>query len=282
MNTVEEAGARIVQTVTSKGTLTARWELGPDGDWWQVEYPVKSATDLPAAVEAAGARSYILDPGALWEAQKDVGVDGVVPIEIPRRPYSDLLHEFVGWGEGLMLLFEPEVGEILDALETKLRTLTLDLVQMPGSLLYALDNLDGQFISPRVFKKHLAESYRFTTEAAHSEEKQFVTHIGGPVRHLLAVLAQAGIDGLEGIAGAPQSNVTLSEARELTGPGVTLWGGVPQDYLLPEYDEETFQGALRQAMEETKAGGRTILGVADRVPTRAVLERLAVIQDTLE
>src|SRR5512147_3220660 len=30
---------------TSAGVLTSRWTLGPDGDWWQSEYPVKNSAD---------------------------------------------------------------------------------------------------------------------------------------------------------------------------------------------------------------------------------------------
>jgi hypothetical protein len=68
---VNMVGARVHQTEngdecvlrseTSLGDLVARWVLGPDGDWWQVEYPVKSAADLPAALELVKARAYTLD-----------------------------------------------------------------------------------------------------------------------------------------------------------------------------------------------------------------------------
>ena len=54
--------------------------------------------------------------------QATSGSDGVLAIQVPRRPYSDLLHDFLGWGEGLFLLGEPAVAEILAALEAKLQT----------------------------------------------------------------------------------------------------------------------------------------------------------------
>ena len=38
--TEEEEGQRTTRTETSAGTLTARWTHGPDGSWWQTEYPV--------------------------------------------------------------------------------------------------------------------------------------------------------------------------------------------------------------------------------------------------
>ena len=38
-------------------------------------------------------------------------------------------------------------------------------------------------------------------------------HIGGPGKRLLPLLADAGVDGVEWIAGAPQSDASIKEAR---------------------------------------------------------------------
>ena len=54
-------GERVIRYETPAGTLTARWSLGPDGDWWQTEYPIKSESDLPTAHAVIAARQYILD-----------------------------------------------------------------------------------------------------------------------------------------------------------------------------------------------------------------------------
>ena len=45
--TEESEVERVVTSRTSAGSLVARWTLMPDGEWWQTEYPVKSAEDLP-------------------------------------------------------------------------------------------------------------------------------------------------------------------------------------------------------------------------------------------
>jgi hypothetical protein len=281
---IERDGERITRWETSAGTLTARWTLGPDGDWWQAEHLVKteagrsaerSRQSLAAAVELARARSYVLDPSALASVQTEVGEDGVVALEIPRRPYSDLLHDFLGWGEGLFLLGEPAVSEILAALEAALQGLVEQIARLPGQIVYSLDNLDGQFISPAAFERHLAPSYTRTAETVHDQGKHLLVHAGGPIRHLLAPLAATGVDGVEGIAGPPQSDASLAEARALVGPAFTLWGGIPQDFLLSTYDREAYEAAVRQAVQEASRDPRAILGVADRVPVDADVDRLA-------
>jgi hypothetical protein len=282
VETTEQDEERITRWETSAGTLTARWTLGPDGDWWQAEHLVKGEADLPAAVELAQARSYVLDPSELASLQAEVGEDGVVALEIPRRPYSDLLHDFLGWGEGLFLLGEPAVADILAALEAALARLVEQVARLPPlsgvrqgqQIVFSPDNLDGQFISPMAFQQHLAASYRRTAETVHAQGKHLLVHVGGPARYLLAPLAAAGVDGVEGIAGPPQGDASLAEARALAGPAFTLWGGIPQDFLLETYDRGAFEAAVERAAREASGDPRAILGVADRVPVDADVDRL--------
>ncbi len=278
----EEDGKRIVRSQTSSGTLVARWTLmGTDGDWWQTEYPVKTKEDLATALELIDGRTYVLDSSKLARLEAMVGEDGVMAIEIPRRPYSDVLHELLGWSEGLLLLSEPAVEDIIAILESKLQALVRAVAELPGHLVLAPDNLDGQFIPPAVFKAHLADSYRLTAEALHQQGKYLVVHVGGPIRHLLVPLAQAGVDGVEGVCGPPQGDVTLAEAREIAGPGLTLWGGIPQDFVHDTHDREEFEAAVVSAAQEAAGDGRMILGVADRVPVDADLGRLEAIPDLI-
>lgn len=281
MTTKEESGERIISWNTSVGTLRSRWILGADGDWWQVDYPAKTAADLAGVLEIAEARTYELQPETLTHWEKIVGDDGVVALEIPRRPYSDLLHQFLGWSEGLMFLREPLVADIITVLDSKLQDLVSSIVDLPSRIVLSPDNLDGQFVSPKAFDMHIAESYRGTSDLLHRNGKRLVVHIGGPIRRLLAPLAEAGVDGLQGIAGPPQSDVPMMEARDLVGPETVLWGGISQDYLLSTYEQDQFESLVGQAVAEIQGEPRVILGVSDKVPVNAVVERLGYIKEII-
>jgi hypothetical protein len=273
----EDSGERIVRHVAPSGTLTAIWKVGPDGDWWQTEYPVKTLDDLAAAAELVAARQYVIKPERIAEAAAEVGEDGVLALELPMRPYSDILHTLLGWGDGLMLLMGEGRGQItgmLAVLDERLAALAQEVAKLPGDLLLAPDNLDGQYVSPRAFREFLSESYRRTADAGHACDKPLVVHVGGPARRILPLLAQAGVDGVEGVAGAPQGDATLADARQATGPAFTLWGGIAQDYLIAERSEEEFGAAVNDALEQARGDSRVILGVADRVPADAQWDRL--------
>ena len=276
VDTAQSDDVRETRWHTSAGTLLARWTLGPDGDWWQTDYPAVSAEQLPAARQIVDSVVYHPDPEAAERARREVGEDGVVALELPMRPLSDLLHSFLGWSDGLLLLWEqPDtVRELVAVLEEKLQELIAALVALPGDLFLSPDNLDGQFVSPDMFAEHLSPSYQ--TTAAALKGRPLVVHAGGPLRPLLSQLAGCGVAGVEGISGPPQSDATLSEARELAGAGLALWGGIVQDAVLAATEEEAFQRALDAALDQARQPGM-ILGVADRVPPEAVPERLEAI-----
>ena len=275
---------RVIRHETPFGTLTTRFTRGPDGDWWLTEYPVKSTDDLAAARALIDARSYAISATDLTALREDVGEDGVIALELPMRPYSEILHAFLGWSEGLMLFAgdgRPALLEMLAVLEDKAQALVEQVAALAGDLLLAPDNLDGQYISPRVFPGHFAGSYRCTVEAAHRHGKPLVVHVGGPIRRILPLLAEAGVDGVEGIAGPPQSDATLAEARQLAGSGITLWGGIPQDLLQDIHAPEAFEAGVAEALRQAAGDSRMILGVADRVPVDAEFTRLQALPGML-
>jgi hypothetical protein len=282
VSTTETREERVIRSETSVGELVARWVVGPDGDWWQTEYPVKRKEDLEGVLELVQARQYAFEPSALDAARSQVGADGVVAVEIPRRPYSDLLHEFLGWSEGLLFLREPIIEEILETLESRLQPFVEQIRALPDKLVFSPDNLDGQFISPRAFDRYLAPSYRRTADIIQQQGKRLIVHVGGPIQHLLRPLVSAGVNGLEGISGPPQSDASLAEARELVGPEPVLWGGIPQDFVQGTRDTEAFEAAVAQAAQQAQGDARVLLGVADRVPTTAELDRLNAIPGVIE
>jgi hypothetical protein len=280
--TIEQGGERSIRYETASGTLIEHWSLGPDGDWWQTGYPLRSGRDLPAARELVQARSYVVDTTEWDRWQAMVGDEGILALALPKTPYSDLLHTLLGWSEGLMLLMGDERDPILDLLEvmeTKYQALVGELACLPGAVAYAPDNLDGQFIPPAAFRHHMAESYRQTAATMHAGDKRLIVHVGGMCRHLLAPLAAAGVDGVEGVAGPPQSDAPLARAREMAGAGVLLWGGIPQDFVLGTCPEAGFRVAVREAADYARTDGRVMLGVADRVPVDAQLDRLRAIAE---
>jgi hypothetical protein len=257
-NQSEDGTERTHRFRTKGGVLTSRWTLGPDNDWWQSEYPVKTALDLKPAIELIQKRTYRIDISRLTELEKDAGESSIVAVEVPQRPYSDLLHNFIGWSEGLVLLKteKPMIDEMLDILEKKLELFQKEILEISSPILFLPDNLDSNFIYPPVFEEYCEKSYRETARMAHEKGKRVVVHVGGAIRSLLSLIGKTGVD---------------------VGSGITLWGGIPQDYLLKTYDRKIFDEAVRSAGRAAARDSQVILGVADRVPVDADINRIRAV-----
>ena len=80
--------------------------------------------------------------------------------------------------------------------------------------------------------------------------------------------------GSKRLPGPPQSDATIKEAREVVGPELTIWGGIPQNFLLKTYSEEQFESAVREAIQQAQGDRRVILGIADRVSVDSDFGRL--------
>lgn len=272
---------RVYKYHTKSGVLSETWSLGPDGDWWQTEYPVKDENDLDAAGEIVKAMRY-RKPSKPPEIDANPGIIDV--IQLPKTPYSDMLHTMLGWSDGLMLMMaeEDRLTEMLGVMEEKKNELIQNLAAaFSHSIFLAPDNLDGQFISPAVFKNHLESSYQKTCEQLHRSGNYLWVHIGGISRHLLPLLAGSGIDGLAGISGPPQSDASLPEARRATGPDIALWGGIPQDYVMPMVDMSLLIDSIEAAKAFAAIDPRTIIGIADHVPVEAEFSRLKEISNRI-
>ena len=276
-----EDTAKIRRWETKLGSIEGRWTRGPDGDWWQTEYPVKSVEDIPIALEAARARTYaIADPGTPARTSDAKDSPTITALELPMHPYSEVLHSFLGWTEGFYIQSDApdEIGELIAVLEDKRLDLAKRLAAHPmgqaASCFLSPDNLDGRFISPNTFSGELSPGYAALGSIAHGADKALVVHAGGTLAGLLPLLAEAGVDCVEGVAPTPQGDTALAEARSLSGPGMILWGGIPQDFLLPSSSEADFEAALERTLSEVQADHSLIAGVADRVPPDAIEERL--------
>jgi hypothetical protein len=268
------ASEKVVTWEANAGTLRAKWVLGPDGDWWQSEYPVKSRGDFDAAREIARARRYVAEPSPAAGQAPTAAL--LTALELPRSPLPELFHSFLGWSEGLMLFLEEPVivRELSEILDDSVRRILEEIVRMPGDLVVVPDNLDGRFISPEMFADSIAPLYARTAEMLHAEGTTFVVHAGGPIQNLLPGLAGSGVDCAEGVCGPPQGDSTFSDARAACGPSMTLWGGIPQDFLLERHTPEEFGAAARAAFTGASSDPSAVVGVADMVPVNAVPERL--------
>lgn len=266
---------REVETVA--GVLVWRWERAPDGSWQQVEHPIKGAADLPAAVEWSRALEYTLDTGGLTEREMAIGDGGLLAIELPPRPLMQIMTELLGRGDRLALLGEPAIEHLLQQLENRLQSLVTSLAQTSVPVHYAPDQLEDALVSEALARQHLLPSYRRTMRELHEFRKRLVIEARGSIGGLLQGLARAGVHAVAGFTCAPQGAGSLGDLHERAEGRATLWGGIPQEALLPQTDAARFETVIRSAARAAQGRQRLILGIAGGVPVEADLGRLRAV-----
>jgi hypothetical protein len=250
--------------------------VGPDGDYWQVEYPAKTVDHLRVVRDYAEALRYEIDLDELATVTRMVGDDGVVAVELPAHGFQTLLLEFLGFSDGLMLLAEApeEIEAIVGALRRARSDLLGRLCDVGNPIFYSPDNLDGQFVSPGLFDAYLADDYSQTVADLETAGKHLIVHAGGPIAPLAEAVARTGVHCVAGVAGPPQADLELAAAREKMGESVVLWGGIPQDFLLPETPESELDASVRAALDQARRDPRIIIGIADHVPPEMERNRM--------
>jgi len=275
-----EKGKRVTQYNYGEKTLSSVWTKGPDGDWWQTEYPVKSVKDLEVIRAYVEGRSFRIREEEFAAMFERTGDDGITAPQLPSRAFSWLMLEMLGWSEGLMVLMdgEKEIGELVALAESQIRDFSRSMAKLLGKygsvIFLSPDNLDGMFVSPAYFEQYLAEGYAAVSRILHEYDSFLMVHGGGPLGRILEQIGRSGIDCIAGICGPPQGDTTLKEAREKTGGNTILWGGIPQDYLIDVTPGDVFEKNTREIIRTFSADPSAILGIADHVSIDTDVARL--------
>jgi len=63
---------------------------------------------------------------------------------------------------------------------------------------------------------------------------------------------------------------------------VTIWGGVPSQFFLPEYSDEEFDACLINLFREVAPGYNFIVGMGENLPFNGKIERVGRIAELID
>ena len=88
------------------------------------------------------------------------------------------------------------------------------------------DNLDSAFHPPSYLERCSASFYEKAAALCHTSGASFFIHACGRQRAVLPLVAELGVDGVEGVAFPPLGDVQLDEAMALGGDRLIISGGI--------------------------------------------------------
>lgn len=215
---------------------------------------------------------------ALWG---DVGVASSLA---PRTPLADLLFQWMGVTETLYALYDipGEMDSLMDIMNEVADPVYEIIARSPAPMVAIVDQIHNDIISPRLFSRYFAPFYRRHLPALHANGKRVMLHVDGNFRKVLRLIGETGIDIAEALTVDPVGDAAISELRELAGPEMILWGGLPGALFSRLYPEEQLRECVMECIRVHKAYGRFVFGVADEVPPDGDLERVRMVTDLID
>jgi hypothetical protein len=235
---------------TPWGALTHTWTLSEDaGADFESEYWWKNWSQYRAVRFLLESRDYEWNRDLFRSWVERVGSDGLVMVHVTQSPLKTFFWLAGPAAASLFLADHPaEMRELAAIHESKALALLERIVDDPlAEVFISLDNLDSDFYSPRFYRDYCASFFRRAAEIVHSRNKIFVVHACGRNRVLMPLVGSDRIDCLEGLTPPTLGNVTLCDARRMSGyENFVVNGGMDTPHL------ELREGAERAIDEYTR------------------------------
>ncbi|MDO8587851.1 MAG: uroporphyrinogen decarboxylase family protein [Armatimonadota bacterium] len=269
---------------TPVGTLSQVHQFEPLGCCWAYrEYPVKTVSDLN--ILRFVYEHQIVTPN--YEVQRrqldlwgDIGTPASIP---PRSPMAQLLVIWAGVQNTVYAMADDivEVEKTLEVLGASDDPIYDAIENSPATMVYFGENITSEVVTPTIFNKYYAPYYKKRVPRLHKAGKYIFVHVDGTVRGVLPLLEATGVDCGQSLTPYPVGDATVAKMRELAGPNLILWSGVPGALFSPVYTEEPLRQVVAECIEEFRRNGRFIMGICDQLPPDGLLERVRLVTELI-
>ena len=279
-----EDGKRFTRThyETPAGTLSALSEAA-DFTSWHHEKMFKTPDDYKAI------RAWIEDEqfepayDDFIEAQRRWGDDAVLRAGFGLEP----LQIFITSGnlmkmEDFCLQWMDHRDEILklyDVVVEKRRQVYPIIAESPASHANYGGNVVPDIVSPAMFEQYYTPHYNEAAEIMHKHGKLIGSHFDDDCRQLKDQIAATDLDYVEAFTPAPDTDMTLAEARD-AWPDKVLWINFPSSVHLR--DDAAVEAFTVDMLDELDTIDGLIVGITEDMPPERHLDSCKAIMDGLE
>lgn len=255
---------------TTASSAPIRWPVCAPDDLRVLRYIADATRSTPDY------RRYEL----LLELSNGHGHPTVLP---PRSPVSQLLAQWTGVTNLAYLLADAReevectvsaLGRAADGAYEAIGACNTPYVELP-------DNLTGEVVTG-LFERYQFDYCVRRIEQLHATGKTVGVHLDGTVHGILPLLVQAGFDFIESITPHPTGDVAVARLRDLAGPDVILFGGIPGAMFAPPFTADDMRRQVELVIAHHRPHGRFILGAADQVPPNGDINLVRLVGDLCE
>ncbi|MCC7519674.1 MAG: hypothetical protein IT578_10880 [Verrucomicrobiae bacterium] len=266
---------------TPAGVLESLYEEAGFTQWWH-EKLFKSADDYKALLFFLQDARHTPNYAAFARAQDDFGGDAIFRAGFGLEPLQDLIsgnlmdmQDFcVEWMD-----HRDDVLRLYAAIVEQRRAIYSLVADSPAWIANYGGNVTVDIIGVRNFEEYYLPHYQEAAEAMHRRGKLVGCHLDANCRLLAPLIARSSLDYIEAFTPAPDTDMTLAEARA-AWPDKVLWINFPSSvHLRP--DSEVEQTAFRLADEAGRSEG-FLMGITEDIPANRWQASCRAIMDGLD
>ncbi len=271
VRTVHETPAGTVSTLAEPAGFTS----------WRHEKMFKSPADYKPILFLIRDEQYRPCYEKFAEAEAAFGQDAILRTGIGYEPLQALISgEFLSMQDFCIEWMDrrDELLKLYDALVDNRRRVYPLIADSPAGHANYGGNVVAEVIGPQVFRQYYLPHYNEAAEVLHRRGKLIGSHLDGDCRILADAVADSALDYVEAFTPAPDSDMSLAEARA-AWPGKVLWINFPSSlHLRP--DAEVASAAFD--LIEQAGPERLIIGITEDMPPGRWRDSCRAIMDGID
>ncbi|MCM8768351.1 MAG: hypothetical protein NC911_01510 [Candidatus Omnitrophica bacterium] len=199
------------------------------------------------------------------EKEKMLGGDGILRASFGLEPLQQLISGYMGTETFCYEWMErrDEVLKLYQAIRDQRRKIYPIVAQSPVLHANYGGNVVPEIIGKENFEKYYLPHYLEAAEVMHRHRKLIGCHFDANCRLLAELIAQSGLDYIEAFTPAPDTDMTLGQARK-AWPDKVLWLNFPSSLHLKR-DQEIEEATVTMLNELETVDG-VIMGITEDIP----------------
>ena len=284
--TFEKDGAAYHRTIikTPKGEVSSLMKSIPsprtEGTSWRMEMMFKSPKDYDVIEFMMRDRRYSPNYESFLKAQEQSNGQAFFKTGAPGSPMHTIMYGIMGietfsieWAER-----RERVIALHDAMAENERKIFSIVAKSPAKIVQCGGNYSPEVIGKQRFMDFVMPHWEEAASILHEGGKMLGCHLDANNKLWAKEVGSSGLDWIEAFTPAPDTDMTVAEAREMW-PGKVLFINFPSSVHLESANviEET----TKQILKEAAPGDRFIVGITENVPENRWRESFYTILKTL-
>lgn len=269
---------------TDLGTISEEYTYTSD-TWFLTKHAIVSKDDLSIFKDICKNIKIESKVNELNTEIKQIGDRGLLLPLIGlfgKSSFQSLLEHWIGTENLVYALMDypEEIHECLSIMQSKSNEVAELAASCNAKVFISWEDSSTTNISPAYYQKYILPEINNWCDILHSKNKKYIQHACGHLKHLLPIIAESNIDGIDSLSPPPTGDIDVIDAINILPEHMVIIGGLEPVFLINASDEE-LKDRIYSLLDCMK-NRRFILANSDSCPPEVTIERLYYINDILK